>query len=81
MLGGGPRGSPVSTQDRLLSILPYFVPLLDSLSFGSFFFKRVPLAGSLVLAPLYPIYSIYRCVLSTGSTSFLFQHPVFQGRL
>lgn len=58
--GGGRGGPPVPLQERALSILPYFVPLLDSLSFGFYVFRRVPLAGSLILAPLYPVFQIYR---------------------
>jgi hypothetical protein len=60
--GGGGRGSGVSNQDRLLATLPYLVPLLDSLTFGFYFFRRVPLAGAIILAPLYPVYQIYRGV-------------------
>lgn len=60
MYGGGGRGPQVPVQDRALSILPYLVPLLDSLSFGLYVFQKVPIAGSLVLGPLYPIYQIYR---------------------
>jgi hypothetical protein len=60
--GGGGRGSGVPNQDRVLSVLPYFVPLLDSLTFGFYFFRRVPLAGALILGPLYPVYQVYRGV-------------------
>jgi hypothetical protein len=63
MLGGnGGRGSGVPNEDRVLSVLPYFVPLLDSLTFGFYFFRRVPLAGALILGPLYPVYQVYRGV-------------------
>lgn len=58
--GGGGSGPPAPAQERALSILPYLVPLLDSLSFGFYVFRRVPLAGTLILTPLYPLYQLYR---------------------
>lgn len=60
MYGGGGRGPQVSVRDRVYSILPYLVPLLDSLSFGVYVFQRVPAVGSLVFVPLLPLYQIYR---------------------
>lgn len=47
-------------QDRILSILPYLIPLLDSLSFGSYVFAKIPLLAALVLRPLIPLYQVYR---------------------
>lgn len=41
-------------------MLPYVIPLLDSLSFGMYVFSKVPLLGSVLLVPLYPVYSVYR---------------------
>jgi Chloroplast import apparatus Tic20-like len=60
LYGGGRGGPPVPIQERAISILPYLVPLLDSLTFGFDVFRRVPLAGNLILMPLYPIFQIYR---------------------
>lgn len=58
MRRGGPPPVPIS--DRVLSILPYLIPLMDSLSFGRFVFTKVPIVGQLLLPPLVPLYSIYR---------------------
>lgn len=58
MRRGGPPPVPIS--DRVLSILPYLIPLMDSLSFGRFVFAKVPIVGQLLLPPLVPLYSIYR---------------------
>lgn len=60
--GGGGGGGGVAISERVLSILPYLIPLLDSLSFGKYVFSKVPLVGQLLLPPLLPLYSIYRGV-------------------
>ncbi|KAJ8908250.1 hypothetical protein NDN08_008341 [Rhodosorus marinus] len=52
---GKPEG-----KDRFFSILPYFLPLLDSLQYGSYLFQKFPVFKELVLYPLAPFYSIYR---------------------
>lgn len=54
------RGPSPPPAERALSILPYLIPLLDSLSFGAQVFKKVPLLGQLLLPPLIPLYSVYR---------------------
>lgn len=59
---GSGGNNPAPLKNRALSILPYIVPLLDSLSFGSYVFRRVPLASTLILTPLYPVFQIYRGV-------------------
>lgn len=59
---GGGNTPPAPVPERLLSILPYLIPLLDSLSFGKYVFAKVPLLGNVLLAPLFPLYSIYRGV-------------------
>lgn len=60
------RGSgsmpPAPTSERIFSILAYVIPLLDSLTFGTTVFARVPLLRTLILTPLVPFYSIYRGV-------------------
>eukprot|EP00177_Eucheuma_denticulatum_P000144 GFKZ01000252.1.p1 GENE.GFKZ01000252.1~~GFKZ01000252.1.p1 ORF type:complete len:235 (+),score=17.47 GFKZ01000252.1:59-706(+) len=48
--------------DRILSTLPYVIPLLDSLTFGKYVFSKVPLLSTLLLTPLYPLYTLYRGV-------------------
>lgn len=55
--GGGP---PAPILERSLSIMPYLIPLLDSLSFGRFVFNRVPFLANVLLFPLFPVYNIYR---------------------
>mmetsp|Transcript_10372 Transcript_10372/g.31717 ORF Transcript_10372/g.31717 Transcript_10372/m.31717 type:complete len:202 (+) Transcript_10372:2-607(+) len=45
---------------RLFSILPYMLPLLDSLQYGSFLFQKFPLLRELILVPLAPVFTIYR---------------------
>lgn len=58
--GTGPPPAPI--QERLLSILPYLLPLLDSLSFGKYVFAKVPVLANILLAPLFPLYTVYRGV-------------------
>lgn len=53
---------PAPLPERLISITPYVIPLLDALSFGKYVFSKIPLLGNVILAPLYPIYAIYRGV-------------------
>ncbi|CAN8072228.1 unnamed protein product [Agarophyton chilense] len=60
--GGGDGRGRVPTVDRLLSTLPYLIPLLDSLTFGTFVFRRVPLLANVLLLPLLPLYNVYRGV-------------------
>lgn len=62
VFGGGRGGPTAPLKERAISILPYIIPLLDSLSFGSYVFNRVPLARSLILMPLFPVFQIYRGV-------------------
>lgn len=55
------RGStPPPVPDRVISILPYVIPLMDSLTFGKYVFAKVPIVGQLLLPPLIPLYSLYR---------------------
>lgn len=51
---------PAPGSERVLSILPYLIPLLDSLSFGKYVFTKVPILGQFLLTPLLPLYSVYR---------------------
>ncbi|GAX34628.1 Tic20 family protein [Nodularia sp. NIES-3585] len=52
------RGS-VTVSDRIFACLPYLLPLIQGLSFGSFFFRQFPVIG-VVLIPLSPIIAIYQ---------------------
>lgn len=54
------RPPPAPASERVLSILPYLIPLLDSLSFGKYVFAKVPILGQLLLTPLLPLYTVYR---------------------
>ncbi|PXF44195.1 Protein TIC 20-II, chloroplastic [Gracilariopsis chorda] len=58
--GNRGNGSSIPPQDRILSILPYLIPLLDSLTFGKYVFQKVPLLSQILLVPLLPLYNIYR---------------------
>lgn len=53
---------PAPTTDRVASLLPYLIPLLDALAFGKYVFAKVPFLESLLLVPLFPVYSLYRGV-------------------
>jgi hypothetical protein len=55
-----PPASPIPWSERLLGILPYLVPLLDSLVYGKYVFERFPIFSMFVLQPLWPLLSIYR---------------------
>ncbi|KAK4533519.1 hypothetical protein CCYA_CCYA17G4401 [Cyanidiococcus yangmingshanensis] len=55
-----PTQPPVPWADRVFSILPYLVPLLDSLVYGRYVFERLPIFSLVVLRPLWPLLGIYR---------------------
>eukprot|EP00171_Calliarthron_tuberculosum_P010966 IDg10966t1 len=58
--GGGSGGGSAPPLERALSILPYFLPILDSLSFGRFVFESVPALSRIILGVLGPVYAVYR---------------------
>lgn len=60
--GGGRGGGSVPVSERALSSLAYLLPVLDSLSFGRFVFAAAPTVANIFLAPLMPLYQIYRGV-------------------
>lgn len=62
MQWGGGRGGGVPVADRLLSVLPYLLPIMDSLTFGRFVFDAVPTLSRVVLGTLAPLYAVYRGV-------------------
>eukprot|EP00871_Galdieria_phlegrea_P003712 jgi/Galph1/4341/GphlegSOOS_G3026.1 len=49
-----------SPKTRLLSFLPYLMPLLDGVMYGRFVFAKQPLITALVFNPLQPLLIIYR---------------------
>ncbi|BAZ88301.1 Tic20 family protein [Dolichospermum compactum] len=51
------RGS-TTFPDRIFACLPYLLPLIDSLGFGSFLFRQFPLL-KLLLIPLQPVLIVY----------------------
>jgi uncharacterized membrane protein len=51
------RGT-TSVQDRIFACLPYLLPLVSALPFGSFLFRQVP-ALELIKLPLTPVIIIY----------------------
>jgi len=60
------RGS-TTVSDRILACLPYLLPLIESLIFGYFFISQFPIIG-LLIAPLFPIASVYTSI--TGGIPF-----------
>jgi small-conductance mechanosensitive channel len=52
------RGSSVTVGDRLLSLLPYILPMLDGLRFADSLFDQVP-ALRLIYLPLLPFMQLY----------------------
>ncbi len=52
------RGS-TTVSDRIFACLPYLLPLIQGLNFGSFFFRQFPITR-VVLIPLSPLIGIYQ---------------------
>lgn len=46
-------------RDRIFSVLPYLLPLMEGLEFGRFLFAQFPILN-LILIPLAPLMSIYQ---------------------
>ncbi len=63
------RGS-TTVPDRIFACLPYLLPLVESLSFGSFLFRQFPVL-QLLLIPLSPIVAIYRSIPFASLIIFL----------
>jgi len=53
------RGS-TTVQDRIFASLPYLLPIISALPFGSFLFRQFPAVERIILVPLTPILLIYR---------------------
>ncbi|HEY9599390.1 MAG TPA: Tic20 family protein [Cyanophyceae cyanobacterium] len=51
------RGS-TTVQDRIFASLPYLLPIISALPFGSFLFRQFP-ALEIILLPLQPVLFIY----------------------
>lgn len=70
-----PRVPPISASytvpstDRLLSIISYTLPFLNSLHYGRFILSRSSLAASLV-SPILPVLSVYHSIPHAGFLAF-----------
>ncbi len=64
------RGS-TTFPDRIFACLPYLLPLIDSLVFGSFLFRQFPLLQVLLL-PLQPVLIIYGSLGQIGQIIVFF---------
>ena len=62
------RGS-TTTADRIFASLPYLLPLVDGLAFGTFLIQQFPFLG-IVLSPLQPLLVIYTTVPFAGLIIF-----------
>lgn len=62
------RGS-TTVQDRIFASLPYLLPLIEGLAFGSFLFRQFP-ALQVVFVPLSPVLLIYGSVPFAGLIVF-----------
>ncbi|XP_072981684.1 protein TIC 20-II, chloroplastic [Typha angustifolia] len=59
----------VPATDRLISVLAYSLPFLNSLHYGRFLFARVPIAAAAV-GPLLPLVAAYRTLPYAGFVAF-----------
>jgi uncharacterized membrane protein len=64
------RGS-TTVPDRIFACLPYLLPLIDSLVFGSFLLRQFPVLGVLLL-PLLPIRLVYNGLGQIGQIIVFF---------
>lgn len=62
------RGS-TTIKERIFACLPYLLPLVEGLTFGSYLFQQVPVIG-LAFAPLFPLIQIYASVPFAGLIVF-----------
>jgi hypothetical protein len=52
------RGT-TTPQERIFGTLPYLLPMVEALVFGSFFFKQFPQVGAVIITVLYPVIALY----------------------
>ncbi|MFM2063198.1 MAG: hypothetical protein RLZZ507_2868 [Cyanobacteriota bacterium] len=64
------RGS-TTVGDRIFACLPYLLPLVESLEFGSFLVRQFPVLGVLLL-PILPVKSVYDALGSIGQIIVFF---------
>jgi uncharacterized membrane protein len=64
------RGS-TTFPDRIFACLPYLLPLIDSLDFGSFLFRQFPVL-EVLLIPLQPVLIVYGSLGQIGQLIVFF---------
>jgi len=64
------RGS-TTFPDRIFACLPYLLPLIDSLGFGSFLFRQFPVL-EVLLIPLQPVLIVYGSLGQIGQLIVFF---------
>ncbi len=55
------RGS-TTIRERILACLPYLLPLIEVLAFGTVLFRQFPVLGAVIITPLLPVILIYKSV-------------------
>lgn len=64
------RGS-TTVKDRIFACLPYLLPLVSAIPFGSFLFQQFP-ALQVMLIPLTPVLFVYQALGSWGGIIIFF---------
>lgn len=62
------RGT-TTVKDRIFACLPYLLPLVEGIGFGSFLFVQFP-ALQVILIPILPVLAIYRTIPFAGLIIF-----------
>lgn len=62
------RGS-TTVKDRIFASLPYLLPIISALPFGTFLFRQFPALG-IILIPLQPVLFIYSAIPFAGLVIF-----------
>lgn len=65
-----PLRGVTTPQERIFGALPYLLPLVESLIFGSFFFRQFPAIGNVLLLVLSPVIALYSVVPLMGLIIF-----------
>jgi hypothetical protein len=63
------RGS-TTVKDRIFASLPYLLPIISALPFGSFLFRQFPAVARIISVPLAPILLIYKSIPFAGLVIF-----------
>lgn len=69
------RGS-ITIKDRIFACLPYLLPIVDGLMFGSFLFRQFP-ALQVLLIPLQPVLILYGSLGQLGQLLVFFALFIF----